>query len=291
MENRTKHNCPNIAGQEKQHSRNQDFSHHFKAISEKHPSIAAERLSLMFQGRCLCENLSFAIPQGGISVLAPKDALYRSALFELLAGRLHPAAGQCLIGKYEIHHLPLEIRRQIAVLENTEHPYEVMTIGQTAVFFSGCYPRWNNEWYFGLIEEFGLSKRMKISNLANHQRTLIALTVLLARNPELLILDDWITGFDPATREIIHRSIQRFRYKSGKTTILIGHHLGLTPHLIDNLILLGHSTSLTLPTAELFDANPALLDNRTPQPGRILHRSLSPAQHADRSPSPGPAAR
>lgn len=260
-------------------------------INHQRPYVTARALSVVFQEQFLYENLSFCVPEGGISVLAPQDALCRSALFELLVGRLRPVAGQCLIGKDEAHELPLENRQQRAVLENIEHPYEVMTIGQTAVFFSGCYPRWNNAWYYGLIEEFGLSKRMKISNLANHQRTLIALTVLLARNPDLLILDDWVTGFDPATRETIYRSIQRFRYKSGKTTILIGHHLGLTPHLIDHLILLGHSTSLTLPTAELFDANPALLDNRIVPPRQIFRRPLSPAQPAGRSSSPGPTAR
>lgn len=223
------------------------------------PCIRVTDLSLVFQGQTLCRHLDFTVPQGGINVLAPKDNLCKAALFELLAGRCSPAAGQCLICGHAIDEMPVDIRQQIGLLENSDRIYEVMTVGQTAIFFNGCFPHWSNDRYHALIDDLHLTRRMKISNLSHQQRVLVALAVLLARNPQLLVIDDWITGLDPATRGFIYQALHRFRSCSGATTLLLGHHAGLGPHLIDHLILVGHSTALTLPSAELFGNDPNLL--------------------------------
>lgn len=215
-------------------------------------TIRGQSLTLMFQERTLCEHLDFDVRAGFVTVLAPRDTLCKMALLNLLAGRLRPLAGRCLIEDTEAHSLPLAVKQRVGMLENVERPYEVMTIGQTALFFSGCYPEWHNEIYYRLTDSFGVSRRVKISNLSNVQRALVALAVLLARNPDVLILDDWITTIGEQTRDIVHEAIHRYSEQPGKTTLLVGHHVGLTPHLIDQLILLGHSTSLVLPTVDLF---------------------------------------
>ncbi len=224
-------------------------------------TIRGQSLTLMFQRRTLCEHLDFDVQAGAVTVLAPRDALCKTALLNLLAGRLRPLAGQCLIEGTEAHSLPLAVKQRVGMLENVERPYEVMTIGQTALFFSGCYPEWHNEIYYRLTDSFGVSRRVKISNLSNLQRALVALAVLLARNPDVLILDDWITTFGEQTRDIVHEAIHRYSEQPGKTTLLVGHHVGLTPHLIDQLILVGHSTSLVLPTVDLFGATRAAHDD------------------------------
>lgn len=213
--------------------------------------IRAIDLTLIFQGQTLCQHLDFTVPQGGLTVLAPQDTLCKAAVFELLAGRCTPAAGQCLIDGHNIVALPMDLRQQIGIVENSERVYEVMTIGQTAIFFSGCFPQWNDDHFDALMAELRLTRRMKISNLSHQQRALIALAVLLARNPRLLVIDDWITGFDPASRTYIYRALQRYRSMTNSTTLLLGHPIGLGAHLIDHLILVGHSTALTLPNADL----------------------------------------
>ena len=229
------------------------------------PSIVACGVSLIFQEQILCENLSFTIPEGVISLVAPQNELLKAAILEMLAGRLRPAVGHCRVGSDDICDLPFTIRHKIAVFENIEHSYEVMTVGQTAIFFGGCYPQWDNERYTELIEEFRLTKRMKICNLGNHQRTLIALAILLSRNPHLLVLDDWLSGLDPTTWSLIYSVVHRVRHTSGQTTIFLGHHRGLRQQLIDNLILLGYSTALTLPTADVFDRNQPLISAKSSQ--------------------------
>ncbi len=233
------------------------------------PCIRATALTLVFQGQTLCQQLDFTIPQGGITVLAPKDNLCKPALFELLAGRCNPAAGQCQIFGHVIDDMPLDVRQQIALLENGDRSYEVMTIGQTAIFFSGCFPEWRDDHFRALIQEIGLTRRMKISNLSHQQRVLIALALLLARNPQLLVLDDWVSGLDPASRGFIYQALYRYR-GTADTTLLLGHHAGLSPERIDHLVLLGHSTALTLPSADHLNTGSPCSSNTVPaQPPTI----------------------
>lgn len=226
--------------------------------STQSAAIKGVALTIGYRDHAVCERLHFTVPKGAVSVLAPRDALCKAALLDLLTGRIRPESGRCLIEGREIHDLPLAIKQRIGVLETSERVYEVMTIGQTAVFFSGCYPQWCNQTYFRLTDSIGLSRRVKISNLPGHQRALVALAVLLARNPDLLILDDWITTFGDSTRTIVYDAIRRFAAQAGRTALLVGHHVGLTPDLVDHLILVGHSASLNIPTAGLTDATDLL---------------------------------
>lgn len=233
------------------------------------PCIRATGLTLIFQGQTLCQHLDFIIPQGGITVLAPKDNLCKAALFELLAGRCIPASGQCRIFDHAIDDMPVDVRQQIALLENGDRLYEVMTIGQTAIFFSGCFPGWRDDHFRAMIEEIGLTRRMKISNLSHQQRVMIALALLLARNPQLLIIDDWVSGLDPASRGFIYQALQRYRGGSG-TTLLLGNHAGLSPERIDHLILAGYSTALTLPSVDRLNTGHPNASNTVPaQPASI----------------------
>lgn len=210
------------------------------------PYICATDLTLVFQRQILCQHLDFTVPQGGITVLAPQDNLCKAALFELLAGRCSPAAGKCLIDGHAIDDMPMDVRQQIALLENGERLYEVMTIGQTAIFFSGCFPGWRDDHFRALIEELDLTRRMKISNLSHQQRALIALALLLARNPQLLVIDDWVSGLGPDARTFMYQALYRYRAGSATTTLLLGHHTGLSPECINHLVLVGHRTALTV---------------------------------------------
>lgn len=224
-----------------------------KPLTKLHPApspcIRASDLTVDFQGQTLCQHLDFLVPQGGITVVAPQDNLCKAALFELLAGRCSPVAGQCLIFGHAADDMPVEARQQIALLENGERLYEVMTIGQTAIFFSGCFPQWRDDRFRALIEELGLTRRMKISNLSHQQRALIALTLLLARTPQLLVIDDWVSGLDPASKGFIYQALHRYR-SDATTTLLLGNHAGLSPDRVDHLVLVGHHTALTLPNAD-----------------------------------------
>jgi ABC-2 type transport system ATP-binding protein len=229
----------------------------------------------------VCEHLHFAIPREAVSVLAPRDALGKAALLSLLAGRNRPVAGQCLVDGHQAHNLPLAAKQKIGILENVDRIHEVMTIGQTALFFSGCHAEWRGEIYDRLTDGFGVSRRVKISNLPNHQRALVALAILLARNPDLLVLDDWITTFGGPTRAIVYDAIRQHGAQAGKTTLLVGHHAGLTPDLIDYLILMGHSTSLTIPTAGLLGVDGT---NSEPAGPADTHLFASPPRRLPREP-------
>lgn len=240
------------------------------------PCISAIDLTLVFQGKALCRHLDFTVPLGGLTVLAPQDNLCKAALFELLAGRCSPASGEFLVGGHPIDEMPVEIRQQIGLLENSDRVYEVMTLGQTAIFFGGCFSQWNNDRFHALIEELGLTRRMKISNLSHQQRILIALAVLLARNPQLLVIDDWVTGLNPAARTFIYEAIHRYRSWSSVTTLLLGRHVDLGPHYIDHLILIGESTALTLPGSDL--VGPAPTAPPSAANGRILRGDNRHAQ-------------
>lgn len=247
-------------------------STHSGGLNPVENSIEALALSLDSCGQSICRYLYFSVPRGSICALVARDQLCKKALLDLLAGRQQADTGSCLIKGADACSLPLEAKNRIGVLHDEDRTYEVMTIGQLAIFFSGCSANWRPETYFRLIDGIGVSRKYKVSNLDRNQRSLVALAVLLARNPDILILDDFFTELDDKTRTIFFTEISAFNVSPRKTTVIVGHHPGLLPHLADTLLFIGRSSVVNIASAELIDTasvqvlhqgtEPVLIDNR-----------------------------
>ena len=86
-----------------------------------------------------------------------------------------------------------------------------------------------------LPEERGLYKKMKVGE----QQKVQFITTVLHR-PELLILDEPFSGFDPVNAQLIRDEILRMR-DEGTTVILSTHNMASVEELCDNIALINKS--------------------------------------------------
>ncbi|MEW5208271.1 ATP-binding cassette domain-containing protein, partial [Bacillus cereus] len=70
-----------------------------------------------------------------------------------------------------------------------------MNITQIEKFYDSFYPgKWKKEAYYDLMNKLKVAPVQRISRMSNGQRSQVALGLILAQNPELLILDDFSLG-------------------------------------------------------------------------------------------------
>jgi ABC-2 type transport system ATP-binding protein len=201
-------------------------------------AIEVHNLRHQYSERVIYEDLNFSIPEGSICGLLGKNGQGKTTLVNILMGFLKPVAGKCLVLGEDSHDLPPATRTRIGLLHEGHLAYEFMTISQTEKFYSGCYPNWEREVFFNLVEKMGLPHNHKVANMSCGQRSQVVLGVIMAQNPDLLILDDYSMGLDAGYRRLFLDVLHDFSALGGKTIFVTSHIVQDLEQLVDTMIFI-----------------------------------------------------
>ena len=190
------------------------------------------------------ENLNFTLQQGRILGLLGKNGAGKSTTINILNGFLEPRSGQCLIYGENTQNLSPETTKRIGYLIEGHIQYSFMNVNQIEKFYSGFYPEWKREAYFGLIDKLKITPRQKISTMSCGQRAQVALGLILAQDPDLLILDDFSLGLDPGYRRLFIDYMREYAKAEGKTVFLTSHIIQDMERLIDDIMIMDYNRVL-----------------------------------------------
>lgn len=205
-------------------------------------AIEVKNLCHQYNGRTLYEDLILTVPEGTICGLLGKNGQGKTTLVNILMGFLKPTAGSCLVLGEDSHALSPAVRQRIGLLHEGHLAYEFMTIAQTERFYRGCYPGWEREIFFDLVDKMALSHNHKIGNMSCGQRSQVVLGVILAQNPDLLILDDYSMGLDAGYRRLFLDVLHDFAALGGKTIFVTSHIIQDLEQLVDMMIFIDKGT-------------------------------------------------
>ncbi len=205
-------------------------------------------------GRVIYEDMNFAVPEGSICGLLGKNGQGKTTLVNILMGFLKPSSGKCLVLGEDSHDLPTATRNRIGLLHEGHLAYEFMTIKQTEKFYRGCYPNWEADIFFNLIDKMGLSRDHKVGNMSCGQRSQVVLGVILAQNSDLLILDDYSMGLDAGYRRLFLDILHDFAAVDGKTIFVTSHIVQDMEQLVDTIIFLDQGKIIQTGLSEFMDS-------------------------------------
>ena len=190
------------------------------------------------------ENLSFHVPKGRILGLLGKNGTGKTTTINILSGYLKPRAGECLIFGENIQTMHPALRQNIGLLIEGHVQYQFMTIDEIERFYRSFYPTWNRDAYYGLMEKLRVAPKQKIARMSCGQRSQVALGLILAQNPELLVLDDFSLGLDPGYRRLFVDYLKDYADAEGKTIFLTSHIIQDMERLIDDCIIMDYGRIL-----------------------------------------------
>ncbi len=215
--------------------------------------IECTGLTHYYGKRLIYENLSFSVPKGRILGLLGKNGTGKTTTINILSGYLQPRAGQCRIFGQDIQQMLPSTRRYIGLLIEGHVQYQFMTIRQIEKFYAAFYPKqWRKDAYYELMSKLDVAPGQRISRMSCGQRSQVALGLILAQNPELLVLDDFSLGLDPGYRRLFVDYLRDYARSEGKTVFLTSHIIQDMERLIDDCIIMDYGSILTQqPVAQL----------------------------------------
>jgi len=180
--------------------------------------------------------ISFAVSRGEIFGLLGPNGAGKTTTLECLEGIRQGDGGQLNILGVDPGREPHKLNNLIGVQLQTSGLPADMTVDEAMKFFSayhGVAPRYD------LLDRLGLEekRRTKYSQLSTGQQRRLALSLAVAHDPPLLILDEPTAGLDVATRTELHALMQELRAQ-GRTIILATHDMAEAEKMADRVSIL-----------------------------------------------------
>jgi len=207
-------------------------------------AIECKNLTHYYGKKLVYENLNISVPEGRILGLLGKNGAGKTTTINILNGFLQPRSGMCLIYGENTQHLTPENKARIGFLIEGHIQYAFMNIHQIEKFYSGFYKKWNPEPYWELMSKLKVAPRQKISTMSCGQRSQVALGLILAQDPDLLILDDFSMGLDPGYRRLFIDYLREYAKSKKKTIFTTSHIIQDMERLIDDVLVMDYNRVL-----------------------------------------------
>jgi phospholipid/cholesterol/gamma-HCH transport system ATP-binding protein len=199
--------------------------------------VQLEDVSFGYRTRALLNNVSVAVPHGGMLVITGRSGNGKSTLLETCAGLVEPLGGRVLWNGRDMWSL--SPRRRASMRARVGHMFQrPALISNFTVFENIALPlRYHSdfgEWEIrdrvnGWMEKFGIAHLhgLRPEQLSSDQARWAAFARALVVEPEMLFLDEPTAGADPVTAHTIVRTIGEERRRQGTTVILVTHSVRL----------------------------------------------------------------
>jgi ABC-2 type transport system ATP-binding protein len=164
----------------------------------------------------------------------------KSTLFRTLLGLEPIQAGKAdVLGVSLDGGLDESYKTRIGFLSENPHSHEnIFTADEKAKFASQWYPGWDWERYRKLLRHFDVDGSVKLSKLSKGMRRKVELSIAMAHDPELLMLDEPSSGLDPFAWKTMLEELQRYMEPGNRTLILATHIMEEIRRLADYILFL-----------------------------------------------------
>ncbi len=202
------------------------------------PIIEIKHLCHRYGNYPVYDDLNLCLQAGKIYALLGKNGVGKTTLIKILMGFLQPLSGACKVFGERSHALSAKTRARIGLLFEGYLAWDFFTVQQIEKFYAAFYPSWDADIYYKLVERLGLPKNSLVKNMSCGERSQIVLGLLLAQQPEFLLLDDYSIGLDAGYRRLFLDIMQEFCRDGKKTILLASHLIQDMVEFVDEVILL-----------------------------------------------------
>jgi len=170
------------------------------------------------------DSIHLKVPKGQIMGLIGPNGAGKSTTIRIMLGLVHQDSGEVRVLGRSMPAEQVAAKWDIGFASEDMRLYESMTLGWHISFMQRIYPNWDAAYAQVLLKRFGLRAEQKIKGLSHGQRVKATLLLVLARKPQLLVLDEPTTGLDPVARHEILRELTAVMAEDGRSILFSSHN-------------------------------------------------------------------
>src|SRR6201996_5269960 len=200
-------------------------------------SINVESLTKVYGKQQAVDHISFSAGPGVLGFLGPNGA-GKSTTMKILTCFIPQTNGTAEVCGFDVSKQPLEVKRNIGYLPESNPLYADMYVKESLAFIAGIHQVNNpSQRIAHIIEQTGLGpeQHKKIGQLSKGYRQRVGLAQAILHEPEVLILDEPTTGLDP--NQLI--GIRQLILELGKSkTVILSTHIMQEVEAVCNQVII-----------------------------------------------------
>jgi ABC-2 type transport system ATP-binding protein len=247
--------------------------------------LRAAGLGKKYRRRWALSDCTLDVPAGKVVGLVGPNGAGKTTLLNLAVGLLAPTTGSIEV----LGGRPGEGSEQLArvgfVAQDTP-TYAGLTVNDHLRLGAHLNPRWDDAMARNRVDRLGVDPGQRAGRLSGGQRAQLALTLGIAKRPELLVLDEPVASLDPLARREFLQDLMEAVAEHELSVILSSHLVADLERVCDHLIVLVDSrVQVAGDIDELLATHRRLVGPRRDLDGLPAEQQVITASHTDRQTS------
>lgn len=177
-------------------------------------AIEADGLGKRYGRRWALAECTLAVPAGQVVGLVGPNGAGKTTFLELAVGLLRPTTGT------------IRTQERVGFVAQDAPVYAGLSVADHLHMGQALNDRWDAGLARRRVREAGLDLRQRAGRLSGGQRAQLALTLAVAKRPQLLVLDEPVANLDPlARREFLDSVAQAASASAEGATVVFSSHL------------------------------------------------------------------
>ena len=225
------------------------------------PAIEVHRLTKRYGDLAAVSDLSFAVAPGEVLGLVGPNGAGKTTTLRSLCGIVRPTSGTVRIAGHDLAHDPVRAKHALAFIPDEPQLFDYLTVEEHLQFVARLYGVADADRRIPpLLHELELDGKRGVvpGELSRGMRQKLAIACGLLHAPRVLILDEPLTGLDPAGMRRMKSTIIA-RAREGAAVVLSSHLLQLVEELCTKLLVIRAGRCVAYGTVdEIVAARPEL---------------------------------
>lgn len=205
-------------------------------MSDRTAAVQTNDLGKQYGAAWALRQCTIEVPAGSITALVGPNGAGKSTLLKLLTGLSQPSEGESLIlGQHPTQ--TASYLADIGYLAQEIPLYATFTAEDYMAMGAHLNPRWDGEFMKQHLKALRIPLNRPVGTLSGGQRAQVALALVLAKKPKLLLLDEPVAALDPLARRDFLSALAQAVADGGLTVIMSSHLLADLELVCDHLII------------------------------------------------------
>ena len=204
--------------------------------------IEAAGLGKRYGRKWALRDCTLSVPAGCVTGLVGPNGAGKTTLISLAVGLIRPTAGTVRVAGEPAGSRPA--RELVAFVAQDAPLYQHLSVRDMLHVGRNLNVRWDHDRAVSRLNDLDIPLQERVGTLSGGQRAQLALTIALARRPELLVLDEPLAALDPLARADFMQSVRDSVAGDGISAVFSTHVVAELSQVAGHLIVLGRGEVL-----------------------------------------------
>ncbi|WP_017473579.1 ABC transporter ATP-binding protein [Amphibacillus jilinensis] len=180
-------------------------------------------------------DVNLSLQKGKIYGLLGPNGSGKSTTLKMMAGLVFPNRGEITLHNEKVTRRTAE---QVAYLTELDMFYDNFSVAETINYVASQFESFDIRKAEQLLAELKLDPTKKVKQLSKGNRGRLKLVTALARDTDVVLLDEPFSGLDPMVREVTVKSLLRYVDLEQQVIVIATHEINEIESLLDEVIAL-----------------------------------------------------